>query len=154
VTSLAYLYGGIDFNNLRSEISYDAFREYCQSKLANFLFTIELQRRINAKGHEVQSLAAHPGLAVTEISRHMTAAELASVLSNLGPAMEAWQGALPSLYASVSPKIKGGALYGPDAEGGLRGYPADSPVAEIALDEFIAQDLWKLSESATGVIFP
>jgi len=154
VTSLAYTNGTIDFDNLKSEKSYDAFREYCQSKLADLLFTLELQRRITAKGDGVLSLASHPGVTKTDLARHMSAEAIATAIERLGPLMESDQGALPSLYAAVSEDAEDGKLYGPDADGGLRGYPAINPIAENAYDEVVAKKLWEVAEAATGVVFP
>jgi NAD(P)-dependent dehydrogenase (short-subunit alcohol dehydrogenase family) len=154
LTSLGYTYGSIDFDNLKSEKSYDAFREYCQSKLADLLFTVELQRRITAKGDQVLSLAAHPGITKTDLSRHMSADEIAAAIERLGALMETEQGALPTLYAAVSPEVAESGFYGPDADGGLRGYPAAAAILENALDEAVAQRLWKMAEEATGLVFP
>jgi NAD(P)-dependent dehydrogenase (short-subunit alcohol dehydrogenase family) len=153
VTSLAYTYGDIDFDNLRSEKSYDAFREYCQSKLADLLFAVELQRRIISKGEEVFSVAAHPGVTKTELSRHLSAEEIDSFAERLGAPMEVSQGALPVLFAAVSPDIAKGGFYGPDADGGLRGYPASAPIQDIALDEVLATKFWKSALAATGLSF-
>jgi hypothetical protein len=61
---------------------------------------------------------------------------------------------LPSLYAAVSEAVEGGKFYGPDADGGLRGYPAISSVLQNALDEVAAKKLWEMAEAATGVVFP
>ena len=154
VTSLAYTQGSMDFENLKSEKSYDAFREYCQSKLADLLFTIELQRRITAKGDHVVSVASHPGVTKTDLARHMSAEAIAIAIERLGPLMESDQGALPSLYAAVSEDVEGGKFYGPDADGGLRGYPTVTPVLENALDEVAAKKLWEMAEAAAGVVFP
>jgi NAD(P)-dependent dehydrogenase (short-subunit alcohol dehydrogenase family) len=154
LTSLAYTYGIIDFDNLRSEKSYDAFREYCQSKLANILFTLELQRRILSKGDKVLSVAAHPGVTKSELSRHMSTEEINGFSERLGPPMEVAQGALSILYAAVSPDVVNGGFYGPDADGGLRGYPAEARVEEIALDEIVAGRLWSSAQGVTEMSFP
>jgi len=154
VTSLGYIHGNINFANLRSEESYDAFREYCQSKLANILFTNELQRKIDTKGDQVLSLASHPGVTKTEISRHMSDQELNDAIKLYGALMETAQGALPTLYAAVSPEVEKGGFYGPDNDGGLRGYPTRNPVLEQALDETIGKSLWNWAEQATNIVFP
>ena len=153
VSSLAYTYGAIDFGNLRAETSYDAFREYCQSKLADLLFTIELRRRIFSKGDEVLSVAAHPGVTRTDLSRFMSAEEIEGFAERLGPSMEVAQGALPVLFAAVSPDIFNGGFYGPDADGGLRGYPGSAPILDNALDPFVAAKLWNVAQTATGLDF-
>lgn len=154
VSSLAYLRGTIDFGNLRSENSYDPVREYSQSKLADLLFSIELHRRIQAVQGKPLSVAAQPGANKTDLSRYMTAEEFTAAVNRLGPLMDPWQGALPSLYAAVAPEVAGGELYGPDQDGGVRGYPAKADILPHALDEAVAQKLWTLAEEATGLHFP
>jgi hypothetical protein len=68
--------------------------------------------------------------------------------------MDPWQGALPSLYAATSEEASGGKLYGPDKDGGYRGYPAEATITANALDEAVAKKLWSLGEQVTGVYFP
>jgi NAD(P)-dependent dehydrogenase (short-subunit alcohol dehydrogenase family) len=154
VSSLAYLRGNIDFENLKSENSYDPMREYCQSKLADLVFSLELQRRIMAANDPILSIAAQPGANKTELSRYMTADEFTAAVERFGALMEPWQGALPSLYAAVSPDATGGELYGPDQDGGVRGFPAKATITANALDETVAQQLWQLAAHATGICFP
>jgi NAD(P)-dependent dehydrogenase (short-subunit alcohol dehydrogenase family) len=154
LSSMAYLRGSIDFDNLRSEKDYDAMREYAQSKLANLMFSIELQRRIVTAKEQVVSIAAQPGANKTELSRHMDNAEFEAAVERIGGLMEPWQGALPSLYAAVSPQAKPGELYGPDQDGGYRGYPAQAVITPNALDEAVAKKLWGMAEGATGLRYP
>ena len=155
VSSMGYLEGRIDFANLRLEKGYDALREYRQSKLADLLFALELQRRIVAAHGQVRSVAAQPGANRTSWAATVSAEYLAAAEARWGgPAMEPWQGALASLYAALAPEAGGGKLYGPDQNGGYRGYPAEAPIAPHALDEAVAQDLWRSAEQATGVTFP
>ena len=154
VSSLAYLRGIIDFENLRSEKSYDPMREYCQSKLADIIFSIELQRRLSANHKQTVSIAAQPGANKTELTRYMSTDALAAGIERVGPLMDPWQGALPSLYAATSTEAYGGKLYGPDKDGGYRGYPAEATITTNALDEGIAKKLWSFAEQATGVYFP
>jgi NAD(P)-dependent dehydrogenase (short-subunit alcohol dehydrogenase family) len=153
VSSNGYQGAHIDFNNLRSENSYDALREYRQSKLANLMFAIELDRRIKQGGDSVLSIAAQPGANKTELVRHMTDMEIAIGKERIGEFMEPWQGALSLLYSAVSPYALGGNLYEPD-QGGYRGYPTLSTIKENALDEVTATKLWDLAEKATGVVYP
>ncbi len=153
VSSMAYLRGSIGFNNLHSEQSYDAAREYSQSKLADVLFSLELHRRILSAGDGVLSIAAQPGANKTELSRNMSEAEFAAGVERVGGLMDPWQGALPSLYAAVSQEAAGGQLYEPD-QGGYRGYPALATLAPNALDAQVARQLWELAEKATDVQFP
>jgi NAD(P)-dependent dehydrogenase (short-subunit alcohol dehydrogenase family) len=154
LSSLAYLHGTINFDNLKSEIDYNAMREYCQSKLGNLIFSLELQRRINAKGHQVLSVGAQPGANKTELARHMSEEAHAAAVQRVGQLMDPWQGALPSLYAAVEDKIIGGALYGPDQDGGYRGYPAQAVITLNAIDEAVGQKLWEFAEAVTGVYYP
>ncbi|MDB5011578.1 MAG: short-chain dehydrogenase/reductase [Mucilaginibacter sp.] len=154
LSSLAYLNGVIDFDNLKSEKDYDAMREYCQSKLANLLFSVELQRRIIAAGDHTLSIAAQPGANKTELSRHMSDEAFNKAVERIGELMEPWQGALPSLYAAVADEVAGGKLYGPDRDGGYRGYPAEATITPNALDETVAQKLWNMAEQVTGVYYP
>jgi NAD(P)-dependent dehydrogenase (short-subunit alcohol dehydrogenase family) len=92
VSSNGYQGAHIDFDNLRSENSYDAMREYRQSKLANLMFAIELDRRIKQRGDGVLSIAAQPGANKTELVRHMTDKEIALGKERIGEFMEPWQG--------------------------------------------------------------
>ena len=154
LSSMAYLRGSIDFDNLRSEKDYDAMREYAQSKLANLMFSIELQRRVVAANDQVVSIAAQPGANKTELSRHMDNEEFEAAVERIGGLMEPWQGALPSLYAAVSPEAKAGELYGPDQDGGYRGYPAQAVITPNALDKAVAKRLWEMAEEATGLTYP
>jgi NAD(P)-dependent dehydrogenase (short-subunit alcohol dehydrogenase family) len=154
VSSLAYLRGSIDFENLRSEKSYEPMREYAQSKLADLIFSIELQRRLSAVHAPTISIAAQPGANKTELTRYMDDEELSAGIKRVGALMDPWQGALPSLYAGVSKEAKPGKLYGPDKDGGYRGYPMEAVIAEHALDETLAKKLWAFAEKATGIKFP
>lgn len=154
LSSLAYLRGRIDFTNLRSEHSYDAMREYAQSKLADVLFAVELQRRIATAGDEVLSIAAQPGANNTSLSRKMNEEELAAAMARVGPLMEPWQGALPSLFAATTPEIASEVIYEPDQDGGYRGYPTQTPIIPAGLDMASAQQLWAFAEDATGICFP
>jgi NAD(P)-dependent dehydrogenase (short-subunit alcohol dehydrogenase family) len=154
VSSMAYLRGSINFNNLHSEQSYDATREYAQSKLANILFAVELDRRIAQLGDNVLSVAAQPGANNTDLSRHMSKEGFSAAVERVGTLMEPWQGALPTLYAATMKDVKGGELYSPDQDGGYRGYPTRFDITPSGLDEAVAKKLWQLAEEATGVLYP
>jgi len=153
LSSMAYLNGIIDFDNLKSERDYNAMREYAQSKLGDLLFSIELHRRISAKGDKVLSIAAQPGANRTELIRHMSEEELAAGIARVGALMDPWQGALPSLYAATSGEAMGGNLYEPH-DSGYRGYPTLASLKENALDEAVAKKLWDWAAQVTGVHFP
>ncbi|GAB3948844.1 SDR family NAD(P)-dependent oxidoreductase [Spirosoma harenae] len=154
VSSMAYLRGQINFDNLRSEQSYDPVREYSQSKLADILLSLELDRRIKQAGDSVLSIAAQPGANSTELSRHMNQDDYNAAVQRVGGLMEPWQGALPSLYAATMPDVEGGDFYSPHEDGGYRGYPVKFPYTDNALDETTAARLWNLAEDATGIRFP
>jgi len=154
VSSMAYLHGAIDFGNLRSEKDYNDFREYAQSKLADLMFALELQRRITTHGDDVTSIAAQPGANETNLARSMSEEAYQSAVQRIGALMPMAQGALSILYPSVSSEALGGRLYGPDQDNGYRGYPAEAVIAPVATDEAVAKKLWEKAESITGVKFP
>jgi len=152
VSSNGYQGASIDFDNLRSEKDYNAIREYRQSKLANLIFSIELNRRIKAKGLKIISVAAQPGANKTELTRHLSEEEIAIGTKRLGEFMEPWQGALSLLYAAVSDEAVGGNMYEPE-NGGFRGYPTLATIKENAMDEAVALKLWHFAEQTTGIHF-
>jgi len=154
VSSLAYLRGAIDFENLHTEKGYDPMREYAQSKLADIYFTRELQRRIIAAGDQTVSIAAQPGANKTELARHMDPGAYEAAKKRVGELMDPWQGALPSLFAATDPDAKPAELYGPDQDGGYRGYPALAELAPHALDNETAKKLWDWAEQETGIRYP
>jgi NAD(P)-dependent dehydrogenase (short-subunit alcohol dehydrogenase family) len=154
LSSAAYLTGIIDFDNLKSEKDYDPMREYRQSKLADMLLTVELQRRIIAAGDAVLSIAAQPGANKTELARHMSEEAYSAAVDRVGELMDPWQGALPGLYAAVADDVVAGGFYEPDQDGGYRGYPTPSPITANAMDEGVAKRLWELAQEVTGVVYP
>ncbi len=141
---------GIDFDNLRLEKPYDAWREYAVSKLADILFTRELDRKASG----ILSVAAHPGVTRTDLQRHIPAEELAGLFARFDTVMEPWQGALPQLYTATAPGIAGGAFYGPDGDQEFSGYPALSHYNTPAMqDEQLAARLWDYATEVTGIHF-
>ncbi|MFD2943326.1 oxidoreductase [Flavobacterium notoginsengisoli] len=154
VSSLVYTAGKIDYENLKSEKNYDPNREYAQSKLANLLFTLELQDRIEKAGENIISAASHPGATLTNLARFITQEQFDSMIETYGELMPAWKGALPSLFAAVSPEISGGELIGPDQDGGLRGYPTKAVIELSGSYHLEAEKLWKYAQEATGIIYP
>jgi len=144
----------INFENLKLEQSYDPYREYAISKLADLQFTIEFQRRLNSSGIDLLSVGAHPGVTETELSRHMPEADYQAALERFKTLMPAWQGALPTLFAATATEIKGGGYYGPDGEHELHGYPTPANISEAANDEKQGTQLWDLAEKATGLKYP
>lgn len=159
VTSAAQYFGNINFKDLQSEKSYSRYKAYGQSKLANVLFTLELQRRLEAAGQETISVMAHPGYSNTNLQG--TAAEGSQspvegfFYSKLGSgvAQPSAQGALPQLYAATMPTVKGGDHYGPDGFMELRGYPKRLPPAKSGRNPETAERLWIVSEQLTGVTY-
>src|SRR5262252_1973848 len=140
----------INFGDLQSERSYRKAAAYSQSKLANLMFTYELQRRLSGAGTTI-AVAAHPGLASTELTRHSPTASAALVrLISQKPAM----GALPTLRAATDPGVLGGQYYGPGRLLGTRGYPKPAESSGQSHDTAIQRRLWAVSEELTGVTFP
>lgn len=152
LSSMGYERATIDFDNLRLEKGYDPLREYRQSKLANLLFSLELQRRIIDKGDQVLSIAAQPGANNTDLLRHATADEISAGKERIGDFMEPSQGALSTLYAATATEARGGNMYEPDK--GYRGYPVLATLKENALDETLAKKLWEVSEIIAGIHYP
>jgi NAD(P)-dependent dehydrogenase (short-subunit alcohol dehydrogenase family) len=153
LSSNGYQTAVIDFDNLKSEKDYNPLREYRQSKLANLIFSIELDRKIKAKDQKVLSIAAQPGANNTELTRHLSDEEIAIGKKRLGDFMEPWQGALSSLFSAVSNEAIGGKMYEPD-NGGLRGYPTLAIIQDNALDEKVAKKLWDTAQEITGIVYP
>lgn len=152
LSSNGYQQAVIDFDNLKSETGYDPMREYRQSKLADLLFSLELDRRITAKGQRIRSIAVQPGANKTELMRHLSEEVIAAGVERLGEFMEPWQGALSTLYAATAEEAIGGSLYEPD--GGYRGYPTAATIQGNALDRDVAAKLWDTAEAITGLRFP
>src|SRR5437868_10446181 len=121
VSSLAHRIGArINFDDLQSQRSYSRVAAYSQSKLANLMFTYELQRRLSGAGTTI-AVAAHPGLASTELTRHTPA--IAAFFYARLISQKAAVGALPVLRAATDPGVLGGQYYGPGGFFGARGYP-------------------------------
>ena len=154
VSSSAHRYGRIDFDDLNWERRrYRAWRAYGQSKLANLLFTAELQRRLAEAGSPVLSMAAHPGYAATNLQSHSDSRLMEFAMGTLGNrlvAQDAASGALPTLYAATA-DLPGNTFAGPSGFGGTRGAPAPCARSRAASDAEVARRLWRVSESLTGV---
>jgi len=155
VTSGAQYFGRIDYDDLQGERRYDRWKAYGQSKLANVMFARELQRRLDAEDAGVRSLAAHPGVARTNLQPASVAASgswiepLAYKL--MAPLFQsAAMGALPQLYAATAPQAQPAGHYGPGEFGGMRGWPAEARVAPAALDSVQCERLWQVSEELCG----
>ncbi len=144
----------IHFDDLQWERSYSRVEAYGQAKLANLMFTYELQRRLAAHGTTIAA-AAHPGVSNTELARN-TPAALRKPISWLAPVLTQTpaMGALPSVRAATDPSVLGGQYYGPGNRGEARGYPKPVVSSPASYDLATQQRLWTVSEELTGVSFP
>jgi NAD(P)-dependent dehydrogenase (short-subunit alcohol dehydrogenase family) len=155
LSSNAHKMGRINFEDLQSERGYKRWAAYGQSKLADLMFALELDRRLRAAGSSTKSVAAHPGYAATNLQ---TAApplldRLVMRASNIFMAQSAEMGALPTLYAATYPGLEGGSYVGPDGIGEFRGHPHLVSPNRAARDEDVAKRLWEASEELTGKRF-
>jgi NAD(P)-dependent dehydrogenase (short-subunit alcohol dehydrogenase family) len=156
VSSTGHRFGSIDFDDLNWQGKpYNAWRAYGQSKLANLLFTAELQRRLSAAGSAVLATAAHPGYAATSLQFHSQrrVLDLIGALGNRLFAQSAEGGALPTLYAAVA-DIPGNSFAGPGGFMEQRGAPKLVGRSRAAQDMDVARRLWDVSEELTGTRFP
>lgn len=156
VASVAVRSGAINVEDLQSEQSYAPMVAYAQSKLANLMFSFELQRRSAAAKWGISSIAAHPGISRTDLIPN------GAGRASLSGLMRSWlwflfqpaaQGALPTLFAATSPDAKAGAYYGPHRLNETRGFPALAKVPPQANDADVAARLWQLSERLTKLSF-
>lgn len=156
LSSVAARSGVIDFDDLNAERTYKAMRAYSQSKLACLMFAIELQRRSDSGGWGVTSIAAHPGVARTDLLHNGPGrGSVFGLTRSLLPFLfqPVARGALPTLYAATSPQASAGGYYGPDSIGETRGYPAAARIAPQALDAATAARLWDVSQTLAGIRF-
>ena len=160
VTSGAHRIGSIDFDDLQRRHHYMRWTAYGQSKLANLLFALELQRRAVAADLPLRSMAAHPGYAATNLQHagpQLDAGPLSKLtapfwsVANHLAGQSPRDGARPTLYAATEPDLPGGSLIGPGGFASLRGAPALETPSGAALDEETARRLWQVSEELTGV---
>lgn len=154
VSSHMHAIGRIDFDNLNAEQGYNPVSAYSQSKLANLLFVMELQRLLREAGASIRVVAAHPGYCNTELQertrdRGSKIMGNAMVLSARLLAQSPQMGALPTVRAAVDPSLVGGEYIGPRSVLGTRGYPTPTWRAPQAKDEQVARELWERSEELT-----
>lgn len=155
ISSTAHKMGKIDFEDLQRERSYNRWLAYGQSKLANLLFALELDRRLKAAGSDLLSVAAHPGYSATNLQFAVTPSRIeriGSAVLNRVYAQSAEQGALSTLYAATA-DIPGGSFVGPDGFQEMRGKPKVVTPTRAARDPETARRLWDVSEELTGVSF-
>ena len=157
VSSIAHnIRAKIDFADLQWETRrYDRVASYGQSKLANLMFAYDLQRRLAAAKAETIAVAAHPGVAATELVRHVPGAGLPGVNWLSGRLLNTSElGALATLRAATDPAVQGGQYYGPDGFKELRGYPVVVTSSPQSHDTALQARLWSVSEELTGVTYP
>jgi NAD(P)-dependent dehydrogenase (short-subunit alcohol dehydrogenase family) len=154
VSSLGHrIRAAIHFDDLQWERSYSRVGAYGQAKLANLLFTYELQRRLAPTGTTIAA-AAHPGGSNTELMRNMPR-PLVVMTELLAPLFQdAALGALPTLRAATDPGVSGGQYFGPDGFGQTRGYPKVVRSSAQSHDVDLQRRLWTVSEELTGVVYP
>ncbi len=149
VSSNGHRFGRIDFDDLQSERSYSRTGAYGQAKLANLLFTYELQKRL--AGTDTIAAAAHPGSSATELGRNLPRI----VEWGFGLTVQSSEmGALPQLRAATDPTVRGGQYYGPGGFLQMRGYPKIVSSNRRSHDVAAQRRLWSVSEELTGVTYP
>lgn len=161
VSSVAHKFGSIRVDDLNFESGrYDPSVSYCQSKLANLMYTLELQRRLDERGSSVASIGCHPGYAATNLQSAGVGLDGGSwflrtfyKLTNAVVAQSAEQGAYPLVLAAAWPEAKAGGYYGPTWFGDSRGPVGESSVARKARDPGVGAKLWEISEGLVGTYF-
>ena len=159
VSSIAHQRARIDFGDLQYERrKYRPFQAYAQSKLANLMFALELDRRLRLTGAHAASIAVHPGLSTTDFAANGPGAgnPLITAATNVAFAIagqSADRGAFPTLYAATDPHAEGGKYYGPGGFQQFHGYPVELKAEPQAYDQPAAARLWDLSEKLTGVVY-
>jgi NAD(P)-dependent dehydrogenase (short-subunit alcohol dehydrogenase family) len=160
IASIAHKRGQLNFDDLQSTKSYSPMRAYQQSKLADLMFSFELYSRLQAAKSPIMSIAAHPGVANTNLFQVGEHSAFEKTIRNLvGHAIgiilnSDAEGALPTLYAATAPDAKDGGYYGPQGFQEMRGdHVGPAKVATQALDTAAAARLWKVCEDLTGIKF-
>jgi len=150
VSSLSYKWAEIDFDDLQAQRGYRRRKAYGQSKRACLVFAYELHRRLAAAGYPTLSVAAHPGLAKTNLDQYFPA-----LIRPLGSLFlqPAAQGALPILYAALAQAVQGGEFIGPDGFQQMRGYPTRVDSDANSQDKKVAERLWQASEELTNCYY-
>jgi len=155
VSSLMGYYGSLKKldRGRYSDVGVKRWKSYCDSKLANVAFALELDQRSRAAGSALVSVAAHPGYAETELQTkdRGKVEDLVMTLVNKAVAQSPQMGALPSLYAATAVGVEGGQFFGPDGLGGTRGHPRPVTPPKPARSARARDWLWEASAEATGV---
>jgi NAD(P)-dependent dehydrogenase (short-subunit alcohol dehydrogenase family) len=158
VSSIAGAFGKIDFDNLQGERRYSPMMQaYAQSKLADLIFALEMHRKLTAAHSPILSTAAHPGYANTNLQISGPGDDNLSMKIMMGLmhslSQDAPHGALPTLFAAVSPTAEPGGYYGPGGLFQLKGAPAVAKIPAAAKDQAVAKRLWEQAERLTGARF-
>ena len=163
MTSSAARHGKLNWDDLQSEQAYAPIRAYNQSKLANLMFALELDRRSRAEGWGIVANAAHPGTTLTGLYAagpnlgRAKPSPIEAVMKRLAKwgvmVQDVDRGLLPALYAATSPEAEGGHFYGPDGFGQFTGGPAELAIYRSARDEAAAARLWDVSQHLAGLEF-
>lgn len=155
VSSIAHKFGIINFDDLMGEKKYSPSIAYAQSKLANLMFALELDRRLKAKESPVSSLACHPGYSDTQLQSTGPGALLTGVykILNRVAAQPAYNGAVPTVLCAAGAEAKPGGYYGPQNMQECRGRISDAIVTGRARKRDVAARLWQVSEGLTGFVW-
>ncbi len=157
ISSIAHRRAAIDFHDLQGARSYNGSTAYGQSKLADLMFALALDRRARVAGSRLLSVAAHPGVATTGFiaatGLPAPVARAANLLVGLF-GQDSARGALPGLYAATMPDVAGGQYWGPDGWLEIKGDPAPAGISARAGDRSAQDRLWEESERLTGVVYP
>jgi NAD(P)-dependent dehydrogenase (short-subunit alcohol dehydrogenase family) len=145
VSSVAHRMGNIYFDNLHGEKGYKRWKFYGQSKLANLIFALELDRRLRAAGSRIKVMAVHPGYSATHLQDTVPGGRIFNAML----AQSQVQGSYPSVFAATSPQAKSGDYYGPNGFKEMRGMPAPASMRKLARNTGVAKRLWRASEELT-----
>ncbi|MBD3345458.1 MAG: SDR family NAD(P)-dependent oxidoreductase [Chitinivibrionales bacterium] len=149
MSSGAHYMGSMDFDNLNWGKGYSPWPAYGRSKLANLLFTYQLQRKLESVNTDSKALAAHPGYAATNLQRNSFFFRIFNPLFAQKPEKGAW----PMLYAATADNVRGGEYYGPDGLFQLHGHPQKVQSSKESYNQDRAGKLWDISEKLTGISF-
>lgn len=155
LSSIAYRFGEINFDNLDGKNGYSAQKFYGQSKLANLLFAKELDRRLKENKYKTISTVAHPGFSATNLfqfGKGKTPWYVRSVMKFF--TQPAQMGSLPTIYAATEESLNGGEFIGPDGKGERKGNPTIVTPKNGYVEEDVMKRLWEVSEQLTGVRYP
>ena len=155
VSSIAHKFGQIHFDNLSLKGNYSPTTAYCQSKLANLMFALELGRRLTAKDSPVTAYACHPGYSNTKLQSTGPTGLLKMLYGplNLLASQPAYKGAIPTVLCAAGEEALPGGYYGPQSMREARGRVSDAIVAGRARNKGHAEELWQVSEELSGYVW-